>query len=167
MSEHVFTAESPQVAFQVGAPPGPESTLSLAFELEPAADFKAGKQIRLCHIKLAGIKKKLPKFSEIAELKVSANGVLVCELSGFGNKRPEFVEPLKLGKVEAGSASYEVEYDADDGEIVVQDEVSETHIKSGDRPIEVIFGFDAAGKALTAPIGWTLRWEGDSPATWA
>lgn len=167
MSEHVFTAESPQVVFQVGAPPPETTTLSVIFEMEPPSDWKPGEQTRLLHVRLQGVKKKLPKYSEICELKVSANGVLVCELSGFGNKRPEFVEPLKLGKVEAGSASYEVEYDADDGEIAVQDEVSETHIKSGDRPIEVIFGFDAVGKALTAPLGWTLRWEGDSPATWA
>jgi hypothetical protein len=162
MSEHLFTAETPQIAFQLPAP-GEGETLALAFEMEPPADFKPGAQIRLCHVRLAGVKKKLPKFSQVFELKLSANGQLVCELSGFGNKRVEFVEPLKLGKP---TGSYDVSYDPTDGEIAIGDETGETHIKSADRPLEVLFGFDLKGKALTAPVGWILRWEGDSPAAW-
>jgi len=161
MTEHLFTAEAPQIAFQLPAP-GEGETLTLAFDLEPPADFKPGKQVRLCHVRLQGVK-GLPKKSEIFELKVSANGQLVCELSGFGNKRPEFVEPLKLGQP---TGAYEVNYDPADGEVSIGDATGETHIKSGERPIEVLFGFDLKGKTLTAPIGWVLRWDGDSPAVW-
>jgi hypothetical protein len=166
MPEHLFTTSAPQISFSLPAPPEDASALSLAFEMDPPAGFSPGAQIRLCHVKLAGVK-GLPKKSQIFELKVSGNGQLVCELSGFGNKRPEFVEPLKLGEP---TGSYGAVYDPYEGVVDIETSTNTgsgtAHIKSGPRPVEVLFGFALVGKKLSPPIGWTLRWEGDSPAVW-
>lgn len=158
MPEHVFTADHPHLLVPV-TPPSGATALLVKFTLKPPANTgHPTVPIRFLHCRLAGHAGQPPKASEIFELKLSANGMLVVELSGFGNKRPEFREPLKLDMPEDGKVSVRLGVA---GLLNVNGHDGQTHLGITG-PLELVFGMEKSFPDLAAPLGWTLSWSDDA-----
>lgn len=149
MSTHTFSNTSRQIITPAVAP----LELDFTFRPPPGWSPAPGQATRLLHVRTPGGTR--PKTSEVFELKVSGNQLLVVELSGFGSRRSEFREPLKMQL--PTDDRYSVVYA--NGAVTVNGRTGATHLAPSGA-LELVFGFDTPNGELGAPIGWTLDFEG-------
>lgn len=145
---HTFTPSSPQIIIPIITP------FNISFTLTPPPDFHPtpGIATRLLHVRTHEGK---PKLTEIFELKVNGNSQLVCELSGYGNRQPEFKPPVKFDLPSNGQ--YTISYN--NGVLNINNSAPlSTHIAiTNGVTVELCFGFDKSNDELVAPFGWVLE----------
>lgn len=145
---HTFTSSSPQIIIPITTP------FNISFTLTPPPDFHPtlGVATRLLHVRTHEGK---PKLTEIFELKVSGNGQLVCELSGYGNKQPQYIPPAKFDL--PSNDQYTISYN--NGVLNINNSVSLSTLLAiaNGVTVELCFGFDKSNDELVAPFGWVLE----------